>query len=622
MKQTENFFLKLFEGTDKFDYKVVNENWQKIDDAIDELLNGGNIAILPTMTIEKTETGYTITTKDAKSSQTFEIFNGKTAYQYAQDGGYPGTEEEFTSNIAKSGSVGKELDRLSTEVAAGNARIDQMIALPEGSTALDAEVIDIRTGANGVTYPTAGEAVREQIRAIEENVYYIENVDEPLEQSELVSGYIISSSTGNIPTQSSNYLVACYPLTNKIKEIVVNGYHSAEHLCVMGFYKADTIEGCTSETLIGTTALYTKQKDTFFTVPANATMVCVSIHSLGLNSLKVNATKKADAIFNKYEGLGEQVAELKDTTIAESAVLTVGANGDFATIGEALTEMTKRHPLYKSGGVNCEIKILSGTTISEQICVVGTDLSYIKITSEDAEVPVNVDGFSSKGLNSHDLRSNAGAFFGGENGARLPTISCLFKVAQNTNNIAVVAYFANRGSSGLVLSNCGFDGFNDGVISNNEASVTIREGIARNMTRWGIHARHNGEISARSADLTNCGDTAAYADRIGDLDVREAILDGSKVALMGYNTSRINANGCNMTNVGVDGGAAIIQSQSGSTVNCQTAKIVNPLTNIFSVAYGGIITAHLATVTDENSRTLFSQAKNTLTAHGIIWSNL
>lgn len=352
----------------------------------------------------------------------------------------------------------------------------------------------------------------------------------------------------------------------------------------------------------------------------------------------IDGTVNVAGVIGTLKNLGYGYAN--ESIVTKNKVVTVGANGDFPTINSALRYLSKFYPAYLDGGIECEVKILDGTIINEQIRLERIDLSHISITTDNADNTVQVDVTGWGGI-THDTRGNK-PFFSAEYGARLPCIKCLFSCIvpeggwvtqkytdENGNEVdtnMAVGYFCNRGSTGVIagettysgstsqgLANVGFENFYDNIIANNNSEIVLREAIARNAGRYGVMARHISRVSARSADITNCADTAAYADRSSMMDVRFADVSGSNNGLQCFNTSNMTAVETianNITNIVAD-------SREGSVLNCAEMTI-DTAKDVFKVLNGGTIIA-TSTAPTNVSGTLNSKEANTLDGNGVIY---
>lgn len=184
--------------------------------------------------------------------------------------GYVETEtpEVIDEIIEAWDELNEQVDTNTSDIATANARIDNIIALPDGSTTADAELTDIRIGFDGATYSSAGDEVRESDKKLLSQINGTQNMYTGINLINGVSrkdGYYLLYTTGR------EYANESYCYTDYIPIVPLTMYK------------------ITGETQYVHTTFYTKDKtfisgtiNTEFMPPANA---CYMINSIYIDDL-------------------------------------------------------------------------------------------------------------------------------------------------------------------------------------------------------------------------------------------------------------------------------------------------------------------------------------------------
>ena len=206
---------------------------------------------------------------------------------------------------------------------------ERLAGVETGSTAEGSEVADIRIGADFLTYPTAGDAVREQIANTIIGANRVTSFN-------TTSGYYVEYNTG-LQGNNANYSYITLAVRNGEKY-----YISKKNNVHVALFNG---ERDASNFVVG----YLNQQ--YVTIPNGVVLMTVSVRTEDISSLEIFCKITGEQIFDG-EITAEKLSPALQMTVKKN--ITVGPEGDYKSILRALVENqnTPIRLLVKSGVYN------------------------------------------------------------------------------------------------------------------------------------------------------------------------------------------------------------------------------------------------------------------------------
>lgn len=251
--------------------------------------------------------------------------------------------------------------------------------------------------------------------------------------------------------------------------------------------------------------------------------------------------------------------------------LDVGVAGDFATITEALAEISLYIQAHQSPAVVNTITLLSGFVMNEQVLVNGLDFGNTIISGEDATTIINSAALTTNFANTEYGITGYPAF-GVKNGGKLPALNQSFDMQlQGTNISKHGVMVVGAGSSALIMPGAG----------------VVKSGGS------GLYVSHGAVATASSAVISSSAFANVYSDYAGTVNVENADLrTGGTYGIFAAKLSRVSAIGADArvipastaADYTVSSGSSIYKNTTRGAVDCSLAALNTNYAN--GIVYG------------------------------------
>ena len=228
----------------------------------------------------------TVSIRFASDEARIETLERRSAEQNIDIANLRATDNNLQAQIDTKSPISDLNNEINNRVNADtliNARIDEIATLPEGSTSGDAELADIRVGANGITYNSAGDAVRSQFDAVNDLLDTV--IDTGIESPTLeFADGLISAADGGIISPSSYRYTQLIPVFEGL-EITARVFGSPSAFVVAMYANSTDTYASTTKSIKGT---QTEGQIVNVRIPAGVSYIRLNVASTYTASTYVN----------------------------------------------------------------------------------------------------------------------------------------------------------------------------------------------------------------------------------------------------------------------------------------------------------------------------------------------